>query len=81
MMKKVQKILKNKKQVWDFPFPAKICGRNAKLGGVGNQALTIKLESTKDYPNMEIKGFLNFKNKEKFTKKEMELIDILFSEI
>lgn len=74
-------LLKNKKQVWDFPFPSKVAGRKANLGGVGPKALTIKLESSKDYPNLEIKGFLSWDKWDSFTDKEKALIQVLLNEL
>ena len=82
IMKDVVKfLLKNKKSIWDFMFPSKIAGRKANLGGVGPKALTVKLESSKDYPNLEIKGFLNWDKWDSFTDKEKALIQVLLNEL
>lgn len=79
----IEKLTKkeNKKTLWDFEFPNKICGRKATLRGLGKQAVAIKLESTKKYPNIDIKCFLNYEKFDEWTDEEKELVEILLNQL
>lgn len=71
----------NKKQLWDFAFPKKVCGRKATLRGLGAQAIAIKLETTKKYPHLDIKCFLNYETIEEWTDEEKELVEVLLNQL
>ena len=71
----------NKKALWDFQFPQKVCGRKASLRGLGNQAIAIRLESSKKFPHLDIKGFLNYESFEEWTDEEKALVDTLLNQL
>ena len=71
----------NKKALWDFAFPSKVCGRKATLRGLGGQAIAIKLESTKKYPHLDIKCFLNYDSFEDWTDEEKKLVEVLLNQL
>ena len=77
----IKSLVKGKKALWNFKFDSKVCGRNAQLGGIGYKALTIKLEPSKDYPNLDIKCFLNWEKWDSFTPKEKALVQALQREL
>ena len=77
----VQSLVKGKKGLWDFAFPKKVVGRKATLGGIGDKALTLKLQTSKDYPNLDIKCFLNWDKYEQFTEAEKALVQVLLDEL
>ena len=77
----INSLVKGKKQLWNFVFPTKVLGRQASLGGVGKQALKIKLSTTKTYPHLDIAGFLNWEHYDEFTKEEKALVDALLKEL
>lgn len=77
----VKSLVKGKKSLWNFAFDSKVCGRQATLGGIGDKALTLKLQTTKDYPNLDIKCFLNWENYDKFSPKEKALVQVLLNEL
>lgn len=71
----------NKKALWNFEFPNKVCGRKATLRGLGSQAVAIKLESTKKYPHLDIKCFLNYESFEEWTDEEKALVESLLNQL
>lgn len=71
----------NKKALWDFAFPNKVCGRKATLRGLGGQAIAIKLESSKKYPHLDIKCFLNYNTIEDWTEEEKQLVEVLLNQL
>lgn len=71
----------NKKTLWNFSFPNKICGRKATLRGLGTQAIAIKLESTQKYPHLDIKCFLNYDSFEDWTDEEKKLVEVLLNHL
>lgn len=71
----------NKKALWDFKFPQKVCGRKASLRGLGSQAIAIRLESSKNFPHLDIKCFLNYDNFEEWTDEEKALVDTLLNQL
>ena len=71
----------NKKALWDFEFPQKICGRKATLRGLGQQAIAIRLESSKKFPHLDIKCFLSYDKFDKWTKEEKELVELLLNQL
>lgn len=71
----------NKKSLWDFAFPRKVCGRKATLRGLGAQAIAIKLESTQKYPHLDIKCFLNYETFEDWTEEEKQLVEVLLNQL
>ena len=77
----VENLVKGKKSLWDFAFSSKVCGRPAKLGGLGKQALTLKLGSSAKYPNLDIKAFLNWDSYDDWTDEEKALVQALLDEL
>lgn len=77
----VDSLVKGKQHLWDFKFPVKVLNRQTQLGGLGDKALTIKLKTSSKYPNLEVKGFLNWKDFDKFTKEEKDLVNYLLDEL
>ena len=71
----------NKKALWDFQFPQKVCGRKASLRGLGSQAIAIRLESSKKFPHLDIKGFLNYESFDEWTDEEKALVDTLLNQL
>lgn len=71
----------NKKALWDFAFPNKVCGRKASLRGLGSQAIAIRLESSKAFPHLDIKGFLNYETFDEWTDEEKALVDTLLNQL
>lgn len=74
-------LVKRKKDLWDYKFQSKVAGRKAQLGGIGDRSLKISLETSKDYPNLDINAFLNWKDYPKFTAKEKALVQALLDEL
>ena len=77
----VNSLVKGKQDLWNFKFQGKVVGRNAQLGGIGDRSLKIKLTTSKDYPNLDINAFLNWKDYSKFTDKEKALVQALLDEL
>lgn len=71
----------NKKALWNFEFPQKICGRKASLRGLGSQAIAIRLEPSKKFPHLDIKGFLNYESFDEWTEEEKELVETLLNQL
>lgn len=71
----------NKKTLWNFEFPNKVCGRKASLRGLGNQAIAIKLETSKTFPHLDIKGFLNYESYDEWTEEEKQLVESLLNQL
>lgn len=71
----------NKKALWDYQFPQKICGRKASLRGLGQQAIAIRLETSKKFPHLDIKAFLNYENFDDWTDEEKALVDTLLNQL
>ena len=71
----------NKKALWDFQFPQKVCGRKATLRGLGSQAIAIKLETSKKFPHLDIKCFLNYETFDKWTDEERQLVESLLNQL
>lgn len=74
-------LIKGKKQLWDFKFPQKVINRPSMLGGIGDKALTIKLESSKKYPHLDIKAFLMWEEYNEWTEEEKKLVQVLLEEL
>lgn len=72
---------KNKKALWNFNFEQKVAGHKATLGGLGESAVTLKLDSNKSYPHLDIKCFLNWEHFDEFTDKERALVETLLSQL
>ena len=77
----IQSLVKGKKSLWNFKFDSKVCGRATTLGGIGPKALTIKLQSSKTYPHLDIKGFLNWETYDSWTPEEKALVQALLNEL
>ena len=75
------RLVKGKKSLWNFAFPMKVLGRQTSLGGIGPKAVTIKLQPSKTYPHLDIKGFLMWDDYDSFTPEEKALIDALLKEL
>ena len=71
----------NKKTLWDFQFPQKVCGRKATLRGLGSQAIAIKLETSKKFPHLDIKCFLNYETFDDWTPEEKKLVESLLNQL
>lgn len=82
MIKKIKNsLVKGKKQVWDFVFPNKIYGRKTVLAGLGDSAVTLKLQPSKNYEHIQFKGFLNWDTYEDWTEDEKKLVQTLIDEM
>ena len=75
------RLVKGKKQLWDFIFPQKVLNRKTQLGGLGDKAITIKLESSKSYPHLDIKAFLMWADYNEWTDEEKALADALLEKL
>lgn len=74
-------LIKNKKRVWNFSFPNKVCGRPTQLGGLGDKAITLKLQPSKSYPHLAIKAFLDWESYDEWTEEEKALVEALLNEL
>lgn len=74
-------LVKGKKNLWNFVFPMKVCGRKTTLGGLGDKAVTIKLQPSKAYEHVDIKGFLMWDDFDKWTDEEKALVESLRKEL
>lgn len=74
-------LVKGKKSLWNFVFPQKVLGRRTTLGGLGDKAVTIKLQPSKAYQHLDIKAFLMWEDYDAWTKEEKELINVLLEEL
>ena len=81
MINKKSSLVKGKKVLWNFEFNQKVAGHKATLGGLGDKAITLKLESNKSYPHIDIKAFLNWDSYEEWTEKEKSLVQVLLNEL
>ena len=83
MNKIVKKIInkKNRKALWNTKFTNKVAGRPAELGGLGGSALKIRLETSKDYPHVDICAYLNWSDWDRYTQKEKQLIEDLLNQL
>lgn len=81
MINKRTSLVKGKKALWNFEFSQKVAGHKATLGGLGDKAITLKLESNKSYPHIDIKAFLNWDSYEEWTEKEKSLVQVLLNEL
>jgi len=77
----INKLTSNKKILWDFVFPQKVLNRRTTLGGLGDKAVTIKLDTSQAYPHLDVKAFLMWKDYEKWTDEEKELVNVLLKEL
>ena len=79
----IKKIIdkKNRKTLWNTKFRNKVAGRPAELGGLGNSSLKMRLQTSKDYPNVDICAYLNWRDWNKYTKKEKQLIEDLLNQL
>lgn len=75
------RLVKGKSKLWDFVFPQKVLNRKTTLGGLGEKAVTIKLDSSKAYPHLDIKAFLMWADYDKWTDEEKELVNVLLKEL
>lgn len=75
------RLVKGKKKLWDFIFPQKVLNRRTKLGGLGDKAITIKLEPSKSYPHLDIKAFLMWADYNEWTDEEKALADALLEKL
>ena len=71
----------NKKTLWNHEFEQKVAGHKATLGGLGKSAVTLKLETNKSYPHLDIKCFLNWDSFEEWTDKEKQLVESLLNQL
>ena len=74
-------LVKGKKSLWNFEFSQKVAGHKATLGGLGDKAVTLKLQSNKSYPHLDIKAFLNWETYDEWTKEEKALVQALRQEL
>lgn len=75
------RLVKGKKTLWNFVFPQKVLGRRTSLGGLGDKAVTIKLQPSKAYQHLDIKCFLMWEDYDSWTKEEKELVNALLEEL
>lgn len=52
-----------------------------QLGGIGPKALKVKPNRFKDYPHLEIIGFLDFNEWDNFTDKELALVEAFYNQL
>lgn len=74
-------LVKGKKALWNFEFKQKVAGHKATLGGLGDKAVTLRLESNKSYPHLDIKAFLDWDSYDDWTEKEKALVQALQQEL
>lgn len=75
------RLVKGKQQLWDYIFPQKVLNRRTTLGGLGEKAVTIKLQSSQSYPHLDIKAFLMWADYDDWTEEERELVNALLKEL
>lgn len=72
-------LVKGKKSI--FNCTVKVSGRNFTLGGVGSQALKVKLNAPKGFPHLDISGFLSWDKYDEFTEQEKALVQAFIDEL
>lgn len=72
-------LVKGKKSI--FNAVVKVSGRKFQLGGVGDSALKVKLNSPKGFPHLDVSGFLNWDNYDDFTEQEKALVQAFIDEL
>ena len=75
----VESLVKGKKSI--FNHKVKVGRRAFTLGGVGNSALKVKLNPPKDFPHLDVSGFLNWDKYEEFTPQEKALVQAFVDEL
>lgn len=83
MNKTIKKIIKkeNRETLWNTKFTNKVAGRPAELGGLGGHSLKMRLQTSKDYPHVDICAYLNWSDWDKYTQKEKQLIEDLLNQL
>ena len=75
----IKSLVKGKKSI--FNAQVKVGRRTFTLGGVGNSALKVKLNSPKNFPHLDLSGFLSWEKYEEFTPQEKELVQKFLDEL
>lgn len=64
-----------------FNSSVKVGNRVFKLNGLGSSAIKVKLNSPKNFPHLDVIGFISWENWDEFTEQEQELIKAFYSQI
>ena len=75
----VKSLVKGKKSIFDSQV--KVANRKFQLGGVGNNALKVKMNPPKGFPHLDVSGFLNWDKFDEFTPQEKELIKSFYDKL
>ena len=72
-------LVKGKKSI--FNCQVKVANRCFTLGGVGSKALKVKLNPIKNFPHLEVFGFINWDKYDEFTPQEKALVQAFLDEL
>ena len=74
-----KELISRKKEI--FNAQVKVSGRIFTLGGLGESALKVKLNSPKGFPHMDTNAFINWKHEKEFTESEIALIKAFYEKL
>lgn len=72
-------LIRGKKSI--FNCKVKVSRRIFQLGGVGSKALKVRVNPPKNFPHLELSGFLDWDKWEEFTEQEKELVRAFYNEL
>lgn len=75
----INSLVNGKKDI--FNAQVKVSGRIFTLGGVGNKALKVKMNSPKGFPHLELSGFINWDLYDEFTPQEKQLVQEFYDRL
>lgn len=77
--KTISALIAGKKSI--FNCRIKIGSRKFQLAGIGSSAIKVRPTRLKNYPHLEIVGFLNWKDWDNFTKEEKALVEAFYNSL
>ena len=77
--KVISDLISRKKSI--FNCRIKVGSRKFQLAGVGSSSIKVKPTRLKNYPHLEIVGFLSWKDWDNFTKEEKALVEAFYNSL
>ena len=77
--KVISALIAGKKSI--FNSRIKVGSRKFQLAGIGSSSLKVRPTRLPNYPNLEIVGFLSWKDWDKFTKEEKALVEAFYNSL
>ena len=75
----VSALIAGKKNIYNCKIKS---GRRVfQLGGIGGKTLKVRLNSPKDYPHLELNGFIAWEKWDDFTQAEKDLVMAFYSQL